>query len=228
MNTKQLIALWYTGLAIVALLVLGGGKIPFLKNEWVTLIACVSIIGLLSVFTFRSGHQLDKKMFVRWVSPMIVSPIVIIVLVIAYNYKMTEQLPPSEIAKVQIEQSPKSYDNGKVFADIYNGSSYSISEVVIRISARSNWEDFQDPDTIPKHGKSVFYEFGGQTYEFPVGTTAEVAKSKILDRHKLLWTRQYRTQSHISSLSSGKLIFNVADTKDAILNYEIVEVVGKK
>lgn len=235
MNTKQLIALWYTGLAIVALLVFGNGEIPFIKNEWVTLIACVSIIGLLSIYTFKNGHQLDKKKFVRWVSPMIVTPVVIVAIIIAINYKMTEQLPPSELANVQIKRNPKSYDSGDVFADIYNGSSYNISEVVVKITARNSWEDAPDfsaysveADKNRKQGKSVFFEYGGQKYEFPVGTTAEVAKSKILDRHKLLWARQYRVQLHIPSLSSGKLFLSITDTKDAILNYEIVEVAGRK
>ena len=132
MNTKQLIALWYTGLAIASILIFSNGEIPYL----LTRIVCASIIGFLSVLTFRNGNQLDKMSFLRWVLPVITIPIIVVVFLITMDYVKTKTLPSSEMAKVQIERNPKHYDDGDIFADIYNGSSYQLSEVVVLITAR--------------------------------------------------------------------------------------------
>ncbi len=196
MNTKQLIALWYTGLTVAALLLFSNGEIPFLKNEWEVFIIDVAIIGAMSVFTLRSGNQLDWRSFLRWVVPAIVVPVIGIGALIAYYHVRTEALPASELAKVKLDGSPNHYGDGSVFGRIYNGSSYTITKVTLRITS----EGFVDPD--------------------------EDKKLQERRKEENSWTREYADDVIIPPLSSGLVNVTVSSKNSGALMYEIANATG--
>lgn len=157
MNTKQLVALWYAVLVVLVFLFGAGWGIKGLSsNESAQFTIGALIFGALVIFTLKSSNQLDKKMFLKWMSLPAVLLLALLTLFLYHEitydkktaYGTALPLPEIEQHKVTGEAGLK---YGTSFAGkLYNGSNYNLKKVVITITAKEKsgavrWErKFED------------------------------------------------------------------------------------
>ncbi len=209
MNTKQLIATWYTAITVLWLIAAGS----LIRNEWIVLVIVATIIGALSIFTLWNKNELDKKLFFRWLAPGIAAPIIVTAALIIDARVSEEVLPDAEKAKVQIEMAPKHYDDGEIFAEIYNGSSYRITSAIIEITASR-----LDFSSLAKPEKPISAD------EFLDSNDIKFKRT----RENVMWIRQYQDGVLVSPLSTGLFHVKASDSKDANLSFRVIDVRGVK
>lgn len=131
MNTKQLIAIWYTGLAIDIALLL------HTDDLWAVVIAIV-VLGSLFVLSFRTYDNVKKKAVLAWVGiPMLLCGAAFTV---AVYLNQTGRLPKQELRELPIDQQQKvegraSITNyGWLKVSLYNGSSWRVRHVQVALS----------------------------------------------------------------------------------------------
>lgn len=139
MNTKQLIALWYTVIGLLSLLIFSEGKIlPFRLSEWAAIAICVASIGLLAVYTMKTSHQLDKRTFYKWVIPALSLPFItaaILIGVITFTAPKLAEIPLGDryLLTGQAQISPLE----RLEVNLYNGSTWEIKEITVQLKVTS-------------------------------------------------------------------------------------------
>ena len=148
MNTKQLVAIWYTGLAI-DFFILGNTQ-----DLW-AIIVSILIIGALFVITFSPHEKVNKKRLLIWV----ISPVVLVALVylvyelgevVVYEYHENKvpisprKIVPFELydsfsefpseEKEKVEGKASINANGYLTVSLYNGSSWNIKTVQVALT----------------------------------------------------------------------------------------------
>jgi hypothetical protein len=76
MNTKQMIVLWYGGLALISVFI----AYAISEESVLTLIPVILVLVGLSIYTFRDHPKVNKRSVLKWVSLPIGIPLAIIVL----------------------------------------------------------------------------------------------------------------------------------------------------
>lgn len=251
MNKKQLVVLWCVALLILTTLADGWGILALKRNTSAQLSIGVIILGALLVYTFK--HNQDNKFLIKLAG----GAIAFVFAIAGFNYYKNVlsivDLPQSEIAKIHLEKSPAHYDNGSIFAEVYNGSSYTLSTIRVKISAYQRWE----PPEVKKQSKDessdgweaapsspyAKYAPKGKPSDNNGKTTfaqdiekLKRSKQSVWDEYdavsqadsKLLWERDYEDSMHLAPLKTEIFHVKATDTTNVTLTYKIVEVRGRK
>ena len=134
MNTKQLIAIWYTGLAIDTAILIQ-------TRELWGIIVAILIIGALFVLSFSFYEKVEQKTLITWaIVPLILGIIVFLVVTYLNNtsqvsnkdligYPTQKDLPFDEKQKVNAVAYFDLFNTLTV--SLYNGSTWNIRKVQV-------------------------------------------------------------------------------------------------
>jgi hypothetical protein len=228
MNKKQLAVLWCVVLIVLATLADGWGITALGSNTAAQMTLGVVIFGSLVVYTLK--HIQDNKFLIRLLGGAIGFGFAIAAFNYYQNVLSIVTLPAAEISKVKIENTPKSYDNGDIFAEVYNGSNYEISSLNIRISAEARPSQGATPvisGFTPLNSKDK----SAQQWEPPeVKNHVDLDGWKVLSetKPKILWQRDYKDSMYLAPLSTSIFHVKATDTTNVTLSYKIVEAHGRK
>lgn len=130
MNTKQLVTIWYTGLAIDL-------AILCRTDELWAIVVAILVLGALLILTFRPNEKVKKKALAAWV----IAPVILggTVAVLTYRAQMgqspkqtVDQLPLAQWQKVEGTAWITKY--GLLEVSLYNGSSWTIKDVQVALT----------------------------------------------------------------------------------------------
>lgn len=140
MNTKQLVVIWYAGLAIATTLLFYAAGQSW--TPW-ALLAVIVTIAALFVYTFRPHPAVNKKMLRRFVA----TPIVVLLLIMAVVIYIDQPPTPTRsfrpsygsvhVAETDVELFDMRFGHtgrtGTLYGRVRNNSNLRLSELDIKI-----------------------------------------------------------------------------------------------
>lgn len=179
MNTKQMIALWYSGIfLILALAFLAGEKqLP----PWLTVTASILILASLLIYSLGDRAEIDGKTLLKSVGAPIGGLALFILLTfgsIGLYHSIEYNANPADIGL--LDPSLKFEDEAVLSGRIQNNSDVKIEEMELRIRIYS-----VEPGTIVLSDTLVAVSLGGELLDSLSSSRRETAK--LLDGETVTW-----------------------------------------